>query len=177
MELLVVVIIVGVLATIGISSFRARVAGSKSTEAIAMIQSIRAAQERWKAENLTYLNVTRTTNWYPFSGAPSGNIRHSFYNSDTCSGPPSTDDCRWKLLNPATIGAVQFGFMTNAGAPGEAMTEPDAKATPKVWSQWAPNGEYWYVIQAIADVNGDGTYAKFIASSMKGDVFRENEGD
>ncbi len=175
-ELMVVVVIVGILGIIGIASFRSRVFGSKSTEALAMIQSIRAAEERWKAENLTYLNVTRTSTWYP--ATPTARTKRSFYNTGTCGIPaPDTDDCRWKLLNPTSIGATEFGFMLTAGDPGANMTDPDAKARPSGWSSWPASREGWFVIQAIADADGDGTYAKFVASSLRGDVYRENEGE
>jgi prepilin-type N-terminal cleavage/methylation domain-containing protein len=175
-ELMVVVTIVGVLATIGIASFRARIFGSKTTEALAMIQSIRAAEERWRAENLTYLNVTRTAAWYP--ATPAARTKHAFFNAGTCGVPmPDTDDCRWKLLNPTGLGPTEFGFMVTAGAPGTAMTDPDAKARPTGWSSWPTNGDNWFVIQAYADADGDGVYAKFLASSIRGDVYRENEGE
>lgn len=174
-ELMVVVTIVGILAVIGISSFRAHVFGSKPTEALAMIQSIRAAEERWKSENLTYLDVSHS-DFYP--AVPAGRIKRSFYNAGTCGIPiPDTDDCRWKLLNPTSIGPVEFGFKVNAGPPGQPMTAPDAKAAPTTWAGWSTNPEHWYVIQAIADADNDGVYSKFLASSIRGDVYRENEGE
>ena len=175
-ELMVVVVIVGVLATIGVASFRSRIFGSKTSEALAMIQSIRAAEERWRAENLTYLNVSQSGQWYP--AAPAARVRRSFYNSGACGVPmPATDDCRWKLLNPTAIGGTEFGFMVTAGPPGTAMTPPDVSARPSSWSNWPANGDNWFVIQAIADWDGDGVYAKFLASSIRGDVYRENEGE
>ena len=175
-ELMVVVTIVGVLATIGLASFRSRIFGSKTSEGLAMIQSIRAAEERWRAENLTYLNVTRTAAWYP--ATPVGHTKRAFFNAGACGVPmPDTDDCRWKLLNPTGIGATEFGFMVTAGAPGTAMTDPDAKARPSGWSNWPANGDNWFVVQAIADADGDGVYAKFLASSIRGDIYRENEGE
>src|SRR5690606_8311590 len=65
-ELMVVVAIVGVLATIGITLFRKHVDSSRSIEAINMIQSIRAAHERWRAETQRYLRVsTSLTSYYP----------------------------------------------------------------------------------------------------------------
>jgi general secretion pathway protein G len=175
-ELMVVVVIVGILGVIGISSFRARVFGSKPAQALAMIQSIRAAEERWKGDNLTYLNVTRTSDWYP--ALPAGRVKRSFYNAGTCGLPiPDTDDCRWKLLNPASIGPVEFGFKVNAGPPSQAMTPPDSKAALTGFTAWPASSDHWYVIQAIADANNDGLYSKFIASSLRGEVYRENEGD
>ena len=175
-ELMVVVAIVGILAVIGLASFRARVFGSKSAEALAMMQSIRAAEERWRGDNLTYLNVSRSGTFYP--AAPTARTKRAFFNTGTCGVPVSnTDDCRWKLLNPAVTGTTEFGFMLTAGAPGTQMTALDAKARPSNWAGWPDTGNHWFVLQAIADADGDGTYAKFVSSSIRGDVFRENEGE
>ena len=174
---MVVVIIMGVLATIGIASFRNQIFGSKATEAFAMVQSIRAAEERWKAENMRYLNVSTSATWYP--AKPTGRTKRAFFTSagGCVPDPAPSQDCRWKLLNPTIPGPVQFGYQVNAGAPSEAMTTLDADATPTGWSGWPANGDHWYVIQAIADADGDGVYAKFVASSLRADVFRENDGE
>jgi prepilin-type N-terminal cleavage/methylation domain-containing protein len=175
-ELMVVVAIVGILAVIGLASFRARVFGSKSAEALAMMQSIRAAEERWRADNLTYLNVSQSGAWYP--ATPTTRTKRAFFNTGTCGVPVNnTDDCRWKLLNPAQVGPTEFGFMLTAGPPGTAMTALDPKARPTNWAGWPANGDHWFVLQAIADADGDGTYAKFVSSSIRGDVYRENEGE
>ncbi|HEX3593820.1 MAG TPA: prepilin-type N-terminal cleavage/methylation domain-containing protein [Polyangiaceae bacterium] len=175
-ELMVVVVIVGILATIGVASFRSRIFGSKSSDALAMIQSIRGAEERWRAENLTYLNVSQSGTWYP--ATPMARTKRAFYNAGTCGVPiPNNDDCRWKLLNPTPLGPTEFGFMVTAGAPGTPMTEPATEAKPSGWVTWPANGDYWFVIQAVADADGDGIYAKYVASSLRGDVYRENEGE
>src|SRR5688572_12815290 len=61
-ELMVVVAIVGILATIGIVLFRKWVFHTRSVEALGMVQSIRTAQERWRAETGAYFfNYTATT--------------------------------------------------------------------------------------------------------------------
>ena len=53
-ELLTVVAITGVLATIATFMVRKHFADAKTTEAVAIIQSIRAAQESRRAETGTY---------------------------------------------------------------------------------------------------------------------------
>jgi prepilin-type N-terminal cleavage/methylation domain-containing protein len=177
-ELMTVVAIVGVLAVIGVASFRSRVFGSKTSNALAMMQSIRAAEERWRADNLTYLNVSQAGTWYP--ATPTARVKRAFFNASTtqCGVPAvNTDDCRWKLLNPAITGPTDFGFMLTAGPPDATMTAPDAKARPSNWNGWPANGEHWFVLQAIADADGDGVYAKFLSSSIRGDIYRENEGE
>jgi prepilin-type N-terminal cleavage/methylation domain-containing protein len=172
-ELMTVVVIVGVLATVGIASFRRQVFGAKTSEVVAMIQSIRAAEERWKAENLRYLNVSTAATWYP--ATPNGKVKRAFYNTGACTpvADPS-QDCRWKLLNPTVMGPVQFGYMVTAGGPADAMTTPAVEARPSGWSGWTPTGDHWFVVQAIGDADGDGVYSKYLASSVRANVYQDN---
>lgn len=165
-ELLAVVTIVGILALISLASFRKHALGSRSTEALAMIQSIRSAEERYKSENLTYLNVSTGANWFPAVSV--GRVKRSFYDSS------HADFARWRLLNPAVTGPVEFGYLVNAGAPGVAMTPPQV---PVTGFAWPASTEHWYVIQASADGNSDGVRAFFMSSHIKADIFRQDEGE
>jgi type II secretory pathway pseudopilin PulG len=165
---MVVVTIVGILAVIGLVALRSRVFGSRSVEALAMIQSIRAAQERWRAENMTYLNVSSPATFYP--ARPSGRAKRSFHL------PAGSGDANnWHLLNPTVTGPVEFGYMTNAGTPASPMTAPVVSVSG--WPGWPTPKEHWYVIQAVCDADGDGVEAFFLASSLSGQVFRQDEGE
>src|SRR5258706_14686453 len=67
-ELMVVVAIIAVLALVGVTRFRQWVYHSRSVEALAMVQSIRTAQERWRAETGAYLDAsTSITTTYPMA--------------------------------------------------------------------------------------------------------------
>ncbi len=168
-ELMVVVVIVGVLATIGISMFRKHVYSSRSVEALAMIQSIRAAQESWRAENLTYLDVSTTMD----STYPMNIPGKTLYHWDQ---PAGNDFARWRLLAPTTSAPVQFGYTVKAGAPFTAIVAPTSLGQPS-WPVAADVTEPWYVIQAKGDTNGDGNFAYFVAASLNGEIYRENEGE
>jgi hypothetical protein len=175
-----VVAIVSVLAVVGVVALRNRVFGSKSTEALAMMQSIRVAEERWKAENLQYLDASPTGNWFPAD--PRVDTKAKKRNFYVAQGTHA-DFALWLALRPSVSGPVEFGYLVNAGTPTTAMTVP---AIPSI--NWPPpcnattappacNGEHWYVIQAIADLDHDGVPAYFLASHLKGDIFRMNEGE
>ena len=172
-ELLTVVVIVGILATLGIVGLREHVFASRTAEALAMIQSIRIAEERWKAENMVYLNVSSSaSSWYPADPrADTTRIKRNFFTS----AGAHPDDAAWKALKPTVTGPVEFGYMVNAGPPDQTMTTP-AITVPN-WSGWTPQGEYWYVIQAIADFDHDQLPAYFLASSLKADIYRQDEGE
>ena len=167
-----VVMITGILATIGFASLRGHVAAARNAEAFNMVQSIRAAEERWRAENMMYLNVSAGGSWYPWdpSEASNRNKEHSFFY------PPGdathADNTRWLMLRPTTPGNVRFGYLVNAGSSGTAMTPPLRGST--VWPAATDN---WYVIQATGDTDGDGSLSYYLASSLDGDIARINDGE
>lgn len=169
MELMVVVVIVGVLAAVGITMFRKHIFSSRSVEALAMVQSIRAAQERWRAEHQGYLDVSTTMD----STYPMAVPGTSLYHWEQATG---NDYDRWRLLAPTISGPVQFGYTVKAGAPFTAMTLPTSAGKP-TFPPAAQVTEPWYVIQAQGDTDGDGLKAFYVASSLTGEVYRENEGE
>ncbi len=165
-ELMVVVVLVGVLAAIGVFAMRQHVSGSKTVEALSMIQSIRGAQERYRAENLAYLNVSTSDTFYPSDGLLKG-------KKMAWERPGHVDRPRWRLLNPTTQGPVQFGYKVTAGNAFDPMTVPGSTGKPN----WPAPNEPWYVVQARADADGDGIVAFYVATSLATEVYREQEGE
>ena len=169
-----VVAITGILATVAVASLRGYVTAARSSEALAMVQSIRAAEERWRSEHMMYLDVSAEDDWYPTdpreSATPSAQ-RDFFYAPDDDS---HGDNDKWLLLHPTTTGPVRFGYLVNAGPGGGDMTEP-ALGPEITWPSPAPDN--WYVIQAVGDVDGDGVVSYYRASNLSGEVFSENHGE
>jgi prepilin-type N-terminal cleavage/methylation domain-containing protein len=173
-ELMTVVVIMGVLAVLGGFSLRKHLSASKSIEALNMIQSIRGAQERWRAEHMVYFNVTIQGGWYPqdpTSSAGKGKERSFFFPPGSTT---NLDSDRWLMLRPTVSRPVQFGYRTNAGVSGSTMTDP-AVAIPGY--SWPEHGENWYVIQALGDTDWDGNPCYFLASSLDGEVAQVNDGE
>lgn len=165
-ELMVVVAIVGVLAALGIAALREHVFASKTVEAVSMIQSIRAAQERWRAETQSYFDVSTTlSSWYPMA-TPSKTKYH-------WDQPGGNDYAQWRLLRPTVSGPVQFGYATVAGLAGQPLPALNTAGNPG----FGTPTEAWYLIQATADTDGDGTRAIFAASSFSGEIYSEFEGE
>lgn len=165
-ELLVVVAIVSVLGLIGVTLLRRHIYGSKTVEASAVIQSIRAAQERWHAETQSYFNVSSNlTSWYPMSTP--GKTK---YNWSQTTGN-NVDN--WKLLAVNVTIPVQFGYATVAGVAGATLPQLSTAQQPT----WSTPVEPWYIIQAKADADGDGTAALYAATSFTGEIYVENEGE
>jgi type IV pilus assembly protein PilA len=166
LELLTVVAIVGILATLGLVSYRRFITSSKSSEAIYMVGSIRAAQESYRAETLTYLNVSAGFNEY----FPTGSVGSKKTGWDAAAHPDYT---RWRQLGARPDGAVYYGYLVAAGVAGAVPPALHLANKPT----WATTTEPWYVIEAKGDVDGNGTYSWVAGSSFTGEIYMENQGE
>lgn len=169
-ELLTVVVITGILATLAFASLRGHVSAARGAEALNMVQSIRAAEERYRSEHMMYLNVsTDAEGWYPRNptSISNRNTEQAFY------GGTHTDSAAWLQLRPTAPGAIRFGYLCNAGTAGATMTAP--VRGPAI--TWPTPTDNWYVIQAIGDTDWDGITSYYRASSLDDDVFRVNHGE
>ncbi|MEI9950869.1 MAG: prepilin-type N-terminal cleavage/methylation domain-containing protein [Pseudomonadota bacterium] len=147
-ELLGVVVITGVLSVLAVAGFRRHMQSARGTEAVAVIQAIRSAQESYMAENHVYLNVSTSSgglSWYP---QLTQSKKRSTFVAD---GHP--DFARWQQLAPSVKETVMFGYLVNAGVPGTVIPSLQVTAAP-VFIAAQPLD--WYVIQARGDVNEDG---------------------
>jgi len=166
LELLTVVAIVGILATLGLVSYRRFITSSKSSEAIYMVGSIRAAQESYRAETLTYLNVSAGFNEY----FPTSSVGNKKTGWDAAAHPDYT---RWRQLGARPDGAVYYGYLVAAGVAGAVPPALHLANKPT----WATTTEPWYVIEAKGDVDGNGTYSWVAGSSFTGEIYMENQGE
>lgn len=165
-ELLTVLAITGVLATIGTMLVRRHFAHAKTTEAVATIQAIRQAEEARRGETGTYQNCSATsgTPWYP--AAPDGTLRS--WNNVSHQDWPS-----WQQLHVSRPEGTRFGFLVRAGLPGTALPALATANQPT----WPAPPDPWYVIQAAGDQDKDTKYTLVVASSMNGEVYVENDGE
>lgn len=171
-ELLTVVAITGVLATLGTMLVRQRFKDAKSIEATSLIQAIRGAQESKRAETGSYQNcsVSAGTPWYP--GNPDGTYRAWRYDTH-----PDWDT--WKELGVSRPEGTQFGFLVNAGIPSTKLPVPQTAEKP-TWPtavSTPPLVDPWYVIQAAGDRDKDTTLSLFLATSLNGELYVENDGE
>ena len=137
-----------------------------------MLMSIRGAEERWRAEHMMYLNVSRNNAWYPRDPTvfANKNTESSFYFAP--GDVTHADNANWLALRPTVAGPVRYGYLVNAGNTGGAMTIP--AFGPAV--TWPTPTDNWYVIQALGDMDGDGSYSYYRASSLDGEVESINPG-
>ena len=129
-----------------------------------MVQAIRAAQEAYRAEAGTYLDVSSSvTTWYP-RAIPDAQL-HAWNESG------HTDFARWQALNPTAPGqGVRMVYVTVAGPPGApipALSTNDAIA-------WPTPTRDWYIVEARGDVDGDGQFSHYAAGSLTPELYFEN---
>jgi len=167
---MVVVVIMGVLASVAFASLHKQVGAAWQAEGLSMVQSIRAAEERWRAEHMMYLNVSPDARWYPTDPRATPGTLNPFFNVP--GSGQHTDQERWFALRPSVSGGVRFGYQVNAGYATEAMTPASAPGPAVTWPTPPDN---WFVIQAIGDTDGDGSCVYYRASSLSGDIFVQDE--
>jgi prepilin-type N-terminal cleavage/methylation domain-containing protein len=181
-ELMAVVVIVGILAVIGIASVRGYVYSAKTSEASAVVQAIRVAEERYRAENQRYLGVADPPTSLPadqyYPNATPDRTKRTFFRSRPPAAAVGDLDAKWRLLDPpvAPNQLVQFGYVVAAGPPGVAMPAPHTASQP-VWPAAAAMADPWYLIEAKGNVDEDDVATLIVASSLNGELYVENEGE
>ena len=138
MELLIGVVIVAVLASLAIPSFKSYVYRGRVSEAVTMLNEIKSRQESYRSKYGQYAAVSGTGNWTAAT--------------DTPSTLPGVNTVGWanngkgEGVGGSPPGPVRFQYAAVAGGPGD---------TPPAGSNLR-NDDFWFAAQAIGDLNGDG---------------------
>jgi prepilin-type N-terminal cleavage/methylation domain-containing protein len=166
-ELMTVVAITGILATIGVALVRGHLNVAKANRAVAGISAIRAAEEAFRAENGTYLDCSKTAgSWYPMTSP--GKTVVEWHQPNT-----HADGKIWAALPVTNTSPTQYGFLANAGTPNTAYPALQTAEKPTL----TPSPDPWYVIQVKGDIDGDGVPMLGVATSLNGEVYLEHEGE
>jgi len=163
-EVMIVVAIIGVLASIGIASYVRQIRRTRIEEARTVMLEIAAKQELFESFSGQYV----TTNALCPVNLGGGGKAVPF-NVAGCTGAAN-----WQTLgvNVPRNTWFQFGFL--AGTPGGAACAAPA-GFPEACDSIIAN-THWYVIFAQADQDGDGVLSRLITSStMDGEVFMADE--
>jgi type IV pilus assembly protein PilA len=163
-EMMIVVVIVGILATLAVVGYRKLVQSSHVTEATNMVQSIRVAQEAYHSETQQYADIsTSLSSWYP-QASPTGRLVTAWGGAcSQCVVP--TDG--WSILPLHVDGPVAFGYATKAGAPN---TKPGTLAplpsdiSASITLPTTSDTE-WYIVTAMCDIDAAGTPNTYVATT------------
>ncbi len=170
-ELMVVVTIVGILATLAVVGYRKIVQSSHVTEATGMIQSIRVAQESYHGETQQYADISNSlVAWYP-NAAPDG--KHVTAWGANCAAACTQD---WSVLPLHVDGPVMFGYATRAGAANSnTVALPPAIAGSVVIPVVSTTD--WYIVTAMCDIDGNpGLNTYVMSTSWSNQVLTFNDG-
>ncbi len=176
-ELMVVVAMVGILATLAVYGVKKYLNSSKSAEAIQMIGSIKAAQESYRSETFNYLDVsgnntlaaTGYTTFYPTTTPTNEAVQWG----DTSSAQGKA----WQTLGVTADAPVRFAYGCAAGGSADGVAPDGMPAAAKVGNWPTTSTQPWYVVRAASNLDGDSTYSNFVSSSFVGQIFIDKEGE
>jgi prepilin-type N-terminal cleavage/methylation domain-containing protein len=157
-ELMIVVTILGILATIAVPLYKGYIYRSKASEAIGFLNEIKQRQEAYRADFRQYLNVSGTvTNWWPDAN-PGGSQR---------AWPTEP---MWNFLGAQPPGrSTYFSYVTVAGPPG---TDPSFFGADS--SLGYAGDDYWFIARALGNLDDDGEFITFEAYSESQNIWESN---
>jgi len=172
-ELMIVVAIIGVLAALAVYGVRRYLLAAKSSEAIEIINNIRAAQEQYRDERFRYLHVSSVDvssgSFFPFASKTA--LKNNVHNWTT--GAVGSVAGNWAELGIFPNAPVTFGYACQAGQGAGVPTKAIlGTARDLKYPASAPN---WYVVRAAADRDGDGKLALFVGSNFTDEIYAEGE--
>ena len=173
-EMMIVVVIIGILATLAVVGYRKLITSSHVTEATNMVQNIRVAQEGYHSETQQYANISQSlTAYYPQS-SPNGRLQ-------TAWGAKCSSQCAsgmdWAMLPLHIDGPVLFGYATVAGGPGVAPVPAtvSVNGAPLVFPA-TPTTD-WYLVAASCDMDSLGAPNTTVyTTSFANQVYVDQEG-
>lgn len=170
-ELMIVVTIVGILATIGAVGYRKMVQAARTGEATHMIQAIRVAQESFRAETGSYAAISTNLDGTlcPVSTLTASKVP---WNPD-CSGGVG----KWSLLPLHVDGPVLYRYTSVSGRAGEAApASPTPMGKAAEFGATAPTQD-WFVSAAKADSDANGVYCTVVGTSWSNALYVDYEGE
>jgi type IV pilus assembly protein PilA len=177
-ELMITVAVVGILATLATWGVTKYIRLSKASEATQMIGAFKSAEEAYKSDMFSYLDVSgeskiTASSYYP-ADTTAGQKARSWLEVD---GAETQVGLRIKQLGVVADGPVYFIYACAAGGGTQIPAGHQLAATTVDNWPTAATGQPWYVVNAKADLDGDGTEASFTSASFTTQIFVENDGE
>lgn len=164
-ELLVVVVIMGVLATLAAYGVRKYVMEAKRGEAVGMLTEIRTAEEAYRDEKFVYLGLLDDfTMWTP-TDDPGGS------RNGWDSGADNEMRKKFRELGVVPNGAVEYSYSVVAGTVGNSIPALAKTLDPGIPDPTGP----FYIAMARGDLNNDGSYTYALAYSGSNNVVQDDK--
>jgi type IV pilus assembly protein PilA len=154
-EMMIVVVIIGVLASLAIVGYRKLITSSHVSEATNMVQNIRVAQEGYHAETQQYASISASVGSGPYypSNAPTETLM-------TAWGAPCTvcvSGMDWSMLPVHVDGPVMFGYATVAGPANTGpLNDKSVTVNGQTLTFPQPSTTDWFIVSAMCDLDSDG---------------------
>ena len=184
LELMVVVAILGILATVAVFMFTRHAEKAKSSEVAAMFGEMKLRQQAFYLENDEYLRTgADDTDFFPTASAPGKEPQT--YDLALSAVPPAPQDTKfpgpsWQTLkmNPAKA-ELYCVYVAIAGAGGDdTNVGPNAaNATFNLGGTLPVPVANWFYLMAECDFNGNGTPARYFTLSDTEGTVVENPGE
>jgi prepilin-type N-terminal cleavage/methylation domain-containing protein len=157
-ELMIVVAILGLLATVAIVAYRSYVVRARNAEATSVLADVRLKQEAYRATFHRYASIPE---WLPDT-TPGASSRLFF--SPTATYALTDPIGQWLQLGAVPSGQVYFSYYIIAGAPGST--------TKGIFSSITLDNDvdFWFAARALQDLNGDGKCEGFEVYSGGGNI-------
>lgn len=154
-ELLVTIAIIGVLASLALVGHARWLKSARTAEPGAMIAAIRGAEEAYRAETSSYLDVSGGSmdTHFPLESPSLGRVA---WDPRKCAGTAVCD--RVLRLNVHADAAVHFRYAIVAGPADGATRTIRGRSYPAA-------DDPWFVVEATGDQDADGVLSRFTASS------------
>ncbi len=183
-ELMIVVVIIGVLASLAIYAVKNYIQKSKMGEAREVVGNIMAAQEAYFDEVGSYMDVTGGTaldaNYYPNANFD-GRVRIQWGGDDGCEVGGEPCNLRFRRLAVFVNQPVMFRYASTTMATGDNPNTytPATHVTDSVFNPdnvTAPRDGY--IVVAMSDLDGDGTSrSALVGTSLQAQLYVEDAGD
>jgi type IV pilus assembly protein PilA len=162
-ELMIIVVIVGILASLATVGYRRYVNDAKTSEAREIIGSIKGGQESYLDETFQYLDAsTGAINTYYPNPNPTGMLKTQW-------GPVVGDP--FAPLGVRADAPVYFGYSSIAGNGAAGLNSVSGFGSLPVTNR--PQ----YLVKARCDIEPGGSATVYVSSNIQADIYGENVGN
>lgn len=177
-ELAIVIAIVAVLSVLAIVGYMQILKKSHTSEGIQMVNSIRLAQESYRAETQVYANISPNLNTTYPAATPLSSFKTMWGAAcgSQCNAAPSPT---WLDLPVHVDGPLMFGYATTAGVAGTAPTPLSVSVNGVSFTFPNPSPVDWFVVAGRVDQTTppNAIYCHVYTTSWSTDVYIDNDGE